>query len=167
MPVRCGILLFFCKSLATVPFGIRFTVQFNLELKTFALKIKRESIEFSLNVSLSSLNSATKIFVITAEGLEPTISCVRDQYATAVPARHMWQTGSLNWPWFMLQWFIKFPEFAEFNEFLFHLGKTPVKNILEKKLPNRQIIRLIPFQASDIWKLCCAKLNYCFKKKRR
>ena len=24
----------------------------------------------------------------------------------------------------MLQWFIRFPEFAEFGEFLFHLGKT-------------------------------------------
>ena len=24
----------------------------------------------------------------------------------------------------MLQWFIKFPEIAEFTEFLFHLGKT-------------------------------------------
>ena len=26
----------------------------------------------------------------------------------------------------MLQWFIRFPEFAEFTEFLFHLGKTPM-----------------------------------------
>ena len=25
----------------------------------------------------------------------------------------------------MLQWFIRFPEFAEFSEFLFHLEKTP------------------------------------------
>ena len=26
----------------------------------------------------------------------------------------------------MLQWFIRFPEFVEFTEFLFHLGKTPL-----------------------------------------
>ena len=27
---------------------------------------------------------------------------------------------------FMPQWFIRFPEFTEFSEFLFHLGKTPL-----------------------------------------
>ena len=26
----------------------------------------------------------------------------------------------------MLQWFVSFPEFIEFSEFLFHLGKTPM-----------------------------------------
>ena len=26
----------------------------------------------------------------------------------------------------MLQWFLRFPEFAEFSELLFHLGKTPL-----------------------------------------
>ena len=31
--------------------------------------------------------------------------------------KHMWETGSLNWAQFMLQWFIRFPEFAEFTEF--------------------------------------------------
>ena len=41
--------------------------------------------------------------------------------STTVPARHMWET--LNWLQFMLQWFIRFPEF---NEFLSHLGKSPV-----------------------------------------
>ena len=43
-------------------------------------------------------------------------SCVRDQHATTAPARHMWETGSLNWAQFMLQWFIRLPEF-EFTEF--------------------------------------------------
>ena len=38
-----------------------------------------------LNVSL---NSVTKIFVITVKGLEPTTSCVRDQDAITAPARH-------------------------------------------------------------------------------
>ena len=58
-----------------------------------------------------------KIFVITVQGLEPAISCVRDQDATSVSARHIWETGSLNWTQFMFQWFIRFPEFAEFAEF--------------------------------------------------
>ena len=38
----------------------------------------------------------------------------------------MWEAESLNWAQFMLQWFIRFPEFVEFGEFLFHLGKTPL-----------------------------------------
>ena len=68
----------------------------------------------------------TKIFVITVKGLEPVIFCGRVQDATIVSTRHMWDEGSLNWLQFMLQWFIRFPEFAEFTEFLFHLGKTPM-----------------------------------------
>ena len=42
--------------------------------------------EFFLKVSL---NSVTKIFVITVKGLEPDTSCVRDQDATTTPVRHM------------------------------------------------------------------------------
>ena len=30
----------------------------------------------------------------------------------------------------MLQWFIRFPEFAEFIEFLIHLGKTPLSSLI-------------------------------------
>ena len=30
----------------------------------------------------------------------------------------------------MLQWFIRFPEFAEFTEFLIHLGQTPLLCII-------------------------------------
>ena len=45
----------------------------------------------------------SKIFVITAKGLEPANSCVRGQDATTGPARHMWEIGSLNWLQFMLQ----------------------------------------------------------------
>ena len=49
--------------------------------------------------------------------LEPATSCVRDQDVTTAPVRHMWETGSLNWAQFMLQWFIRFPEFTEFQCF--------------------------------------------------
>ena len=45
--------------------------------------------EFFLNVSPNSLNSVTKIFLITVKGLKPATSCVRDQDATTAPARHM------------------------------------------------------------------------------
>ena len=49
---------------------------------------------------------------LSLKGLEPATSCVQDQDTTAVPARHMWETGSLNWAQFMLQWLIIFPKFA-------------------------------------------------------
>ena len=57
----------------------------------------------------------------------PATFSVRHQDATTVPARHMWETESLNWGQFMLQWFIRFPEFSEF---LLHLGKTPLLLLL-------------------------------------
>ena len=50
-----------------------------------------------------SLNSASSVF------------------NTIEPERHRQERGSLNWPQLMLQWFIRYPEWAEF---FFHLGKT-------------------------------------------
>ena len=44
--------------------------------------------------SLNSLNSVTKIFVVAVKGSEPATSCVRDQDATTVSARHRRETGS-------------------------------------------------------------------------
>ena len=41
---------------------------------------------FSLNASQNSVNSITKIFVITVKGLKPVTSCVRDQDATTAQA---------------------------------------------------------------------------------
>ena len=67
-----------------------------------------------------SLNLVTKIFVITVKGFEPATSCAR------APARHMWDTGSLNWPQFMLHWSIRFPKFSEF---LFHLERTVQRHL--------------------------------------
>ena len=43
-----------------------------------------------------------KTFVITVKGLEPATPYVRDQDATTASARHMWETGSLNWAQLML-----------------------------------------------------------------
>ena len=55
---------------------------------------------------------------------------VRHQDATTTPARHMWETWSLNWAQFMLHWFIRFPDFTEFDErsvpFLEKLQYTPL-----------------------------------------
>ena len=73
-----------------------------------------------------SLNSVRKIFVITVKGFKPA-TCIRNQDATTAPVRHIWETESLNWFQFMLQWFIRFPEFAEFTVFLLDLGTTPIK----------------------------------------
>ena len=79
--------------------------------------------EFSLNVFLEFAEFSDKHIVITAKGFKPAISCVRDQNATTAPTRHLWETESLNWLQFMLQWFIRIDEFAEFR---LHLGKTPL-----------------------------------------
>ena len=49
-----------------------------------------------------------KIFVITVKGLKPATFCVRDHDATTAPAWRMWETGSLNWAQFILQWFSDF-----------------------------------------------------------
>ena len=54
---------------------------------------------------------------LSLKGLGPATSCVRDQDATTVSARHIWTPRSLNWTQFMLEWFTRFPEFAEFSEF--------------------------------------------------
>ena len=84
------------------------------------------TIEFSLNVFTEFAEFSDKNichYSKRAWTCHPATSCVRDQDATPVPARHMWETRSLNWAQFRLQWFIRFPEF---NEFLFHLGKTPM-----------------------------------------
>ena len=63
--------------------------------------------EFFLNVLL---HSVTKIFAITVKGLEPAISCVRDQDATS--KTHVRERKTQ----FMLQLFTRFPKFDEFNE---------------------------------------------------
>ena len=97
------------------------------------------SVEFFLYVSLNSADSVTKIFVITVKKLKTATSCVRDQDATTAPARHMWDTRSLNWTQFMLQWFIRFPGFAEFNE-----SSTPFrKNSIELGVVKNQICRML------------------------
>ena len=67
--------------------------------------------------SLNSLSSVTKMYDIKrTRTCHPATSCVRNQHATTVPARHMWEIGSLNWIQFMLQWFISVSEFTEFSE---------------------------------------------------
>ena len=62
-------------------------------------------------------SESNKTFVITVKGLKPATSCVRNQDVTTMPTRHTWETGSLNWAQLMLQWFIRFSEFAEITEF--------------------------------------------------
>ena len=77
--------------------------------------------------SLNSLNSVTKIYDIERnQTCHTATSCVRDWHTTTVPARHMWDFGSLNWAQFVLQWFISFSEFTEFSESSTYLGKTPM-----------------------------------------
>ena len=104
--------------------------------------------------SLNLLNSVTKKICHYSKGARtchPATSCLKDQDDTTVPARHMWETGSLNWVQFMFQWLIRFPEFAECSEFLFHLGKTP--------LPSEEL------QCKLIWCFLTGRPNrYCLWK---
>ena len=96
---------------------------------TFCLKkrnIKVWKMSFWLMFSLNSLKIFDKI--LYKRLFEPAISCVRDQDATTAPARH-----TLNWLQFMLQWFVRFPNIAEFIHFPFHFGKSPYEQILLKK----------------------------------
>ena len=81
----------------------------------------------------------TKVLVITIKELEPVTSCVRDQDATTGPARHMWETGSLNWSQFMLQWFFRFHHFSESSA---HLRKTRIiPPLTAGRKPNFSLIR--------------------------
>ena len=78
----------------------------------------------------------------SAQTCKPATFCVRDQDSTTVPARFMWETGSLNWAQFIFQWFIRFSEFAEF---LFHLGKRiylllKYKSGFSKQPNNKRIV---------------------------
>ena len=58
----------------------------------------------------------------------------------------------------MLQWFIRFPEFAEFTEFLFHFGKTPMIPLIymdaagptEIMTKSQVEILLLPFKFSVV-----------------
>ena len=72
-----------------------------------------EIIQYFVNV----FNPMTKIFILTVKILfEPTTSDVRDQSVTTEPMTRC----------IMHQWFISFPEFAEFTEFPFHVWKIPL-----------------------------------------
>ena len=66
---------------------------------------------------------------LLSKRFEPATSCVRDQDVIIAAAGNGWEIGSLNWLQFILQWFIRFHEFAEFTEFLLHLGKSPPRII--------------------------------------
>ena len=80
--------------------------------------------EFFLNVFTEF---SCKKIVIAVKGLEPVTSCIRDQDATTVPARHMWETASLNQTQFMLQWLSISLHSLNSVKVLLHLGKTPIR----------------------------------------
>ena len=50
----------------------------------------------------------------------------------------------------MLQCFIRFPEFAEFSEFLFHLGKTPMWNHTGFRM---ELARILPLLYCNVKRL--------------
>ena len=120
---------------------------------------KFESFWWQIFLSLISLNlmktSQWSFFlnydIKRTRAYHPATSCVRDQHATTVPARHMWEIGSLNWAQFMLQWFISFSEFTEFSEssapleffLLFDLQQKLNNKNLNNKSSTNMMIKLI------------------------
>ena len=101
-------------------------VQTHLLFVTIYGLVWSSSMEFFLNVFhwIQRIQWQKKLF--TVKGLEPATSCVRDQDATTAPARHMWETGSLNWVQFMLQWLSVSLNSLNSVKVLLHLGKTQV-----------------------------------------
>ena len=69
-------------------------------------------IEFSLNVFIEFAEFSDKNICHYIKTYDPATSCVKDHHATTAPARHMWETGSLNLTQFMLHQFIRFSEIA-------------------------------------------------------
>ena len=86
--------------------------------------------EFSLNVSLNSANSVTKIFIIAVKGLKAATSCVRDQGATTAPARHMCERQDLciepNLCFSDLSDCLNLLNSLNSVKILLHSGKTPM-----------------------------------------
>ena len=83
------------------------------------------TIEFLLNVFTEFREFSDKN--LSLKRLKPATFRVGGQDATTASAIHMWET--LNWTQFMLQWFVRFPKFAQFtesNEVLLRLGKTVI-----------------------------------------
>ena len=75
----------------------------NLKLQTsiyFSLNcfcFMSTSIEFSINVFTEFSDKNICHYRHRALTYHPATSCVRDQDTTTAPARHLWETGSLNW----------------------------------------------------------------------
>ena len=77
---------------------------------------------------------------MSLKGLEPAISCVRDQDASTTQARHMWETESLNGPQIYACVIYQIPwirEITEFNESYAPFKKTPISCIDGDSLCNR------------------------------
>ena len=99
-----------------LPFFLKLSSK-NIWLNIFRYNLFNNVMEFFLNISLNLLNSVTKNICHYSKRAQTCHLCVTDQDATTAPTRHTWETWSLNWLQFMLQWIIIFPEFAEFSEF--------------------------------------------------
>ena len=76
--------------------------QYNIHCLCFHYRVQDSmhdiTFEFLLNVftEFSELRD-----ILSLKWFEPVTSCDRDQDATTAPARHSWETGSVNWPQFI------------------------------------------------------------------
>ena len=85
-------------------------------------------IEFSLNVFhwIQQIQWLNIYDIKRTRTCHPATSCVRDQHDTTAPARHMWDTGSLNQAQFMFHWSSVSLNSLNSAKVLLHLGKTPI-----------------------------------------
>ena len=91
-----------------------------LSVPSFRTRHWNNLIEFFLNLFAEFRDKSICHYSKRAQTHCPAASCVRAQHATTVPARHMWETGSLKSSPVHASVIIRF------TEFLFHLGKTSV-----------------------------------------
>ena len=80
----------------------------------------------------------------------PSISCARDQDANTATAGHVWETGSLNWAQFMLQWFIRF---SKLTEFPFYLEKNSIEWLETRMFLALFLIYKFSIHRSTAWKM--------------
>ena len=84
-----------------------------------------ETLVFFLNVFTEFSDTNICRYRKRARTCHTATSCVRDQHATPAPARHMWETVSLNQAQLMLHWLPISLNSLNSVKVLLHLGKTP------------------------------------------
>ena len=113
-------------------------------------QIRSSLLEFSINVSLNSLNSVTKNICHYSKRTRTChLLCKRPGCYHSASKTHM--RGSLNWAQFMLQWFIRFLAFAESTDSSTPFRKNSIGHLTIIKIQNISLNLLQPFFQRISW----------------